>query len=284
MIRLLASILLILSYIFFWTNNPENLFKINVVKLTPPPPPWVLEILAVGQKEAEAEALFFQTMFYAENKIEVEHTRPDSLEVLNTLDVATRLDPYNMNCYYYAQALLGDRQEALPALNAILKRGLKYRSWDYLIPWFLGSNYYFVLGDKSQAGKFFEEAAKRRPNSSLFASLAARVYYEATETQKAILLLRSMIQEINSPMLKKKLSKRLVAMERVNVIENAINKYRSRNHSNPGSLRDLVTAGILSSIPPDPYGGKFYLTPRGTVDTTSHFVEHSGVKNESHSS
>jgi len=49
-------------------------------------------------------------------------------------------------------------------------------------------------------------------------------------------------------------------------------KFREANKTNPASINELVTAGFLKSVPKDPYGGEFYLTDKGKVESTSKFA------------
>jgi len=245
-------------------------------------PAWVIDVLSLGQSEAVAELIFFQVILYSESREAVDRLPFDLDAMTRDLNIATKLDPYNMDCYYFAQAMLGDKTDTLSDLNDLLERGLRHRTWDYYLPFFLGANYYFVLKDRKKAADYFAEAARRRPESPLFSTLAARVYNEADCTEYAILFLRQILQEASSPVIRDRIRKRLQALETVCLLEQAVSMYEERFKALPTSMKQLLTCGILREMPPDPYGGEFYLDNEGTVYTTSKFVDQRTGKNESH--
>ncbi len=244
----------------------------QAIHFTPPPPAWALKIMDMGQHEAMAELLFTKLMFYNEEKKEYEGKNAEPDLILKVIDTATKLDPYNMDCYYFAQALLSDNAAYIKPLNKILLRGMKYRKHDFYLPWFIGVNYYFTLTDPAKAAPFFAETARRKPNSRLFSTLASRVFYEGGMTEQAIVFLKSILSEIHYPALRNKIKIRLQALETVLFLQNAVKIYKKKMHQQPRNLSDLVKAGILKSIPPDPYGGTFYLTQSGHIYTTSKFT------------
>lgn len=238
---------------------------------TPPPPAWSLKIMALGQRQAMAELLFTRLMFYNEALRESEDKEVDPALILKVTDIATELDPYNMDCYYFAQALLGDLSQYVAAFNRILERGMKYRKNDFYLPWFIGVNYYFTLDDPARAAPYFAETARRKPDSRLFSTFASRVFYEGDETRQAVVFLKLMLAQARYPALKNKIRIRLKAMETVLFLERALRQYRRQTGEYANGLDDLVRAGILKAIPPDPYGGKFYLAGERRVRTTSSF-------------
>ncbi|HVO65932.1 MAG TPA: hypothetical protein VMT12_05540, partial [Syntrophales bacterium] len=52
-------------------------------------------------------------------------------------------------------------------------------------------------------------------------------------------------------------------------IKHAVNLYRDRFHVLPRNIDELSKAGLLTRIPRDPFGGKFYITREGKVESTS---------------
>lgn len=237
------------------------------------PPTLALEIMSVGNRELMAETIFFNTEFYFGEKVGWRNETPELRRLYDALDKATDLDPYNMDCYYFAQGTLSWIKPAIPHLNRLLEKGLKHRTWDWYIPFFLAANYYFQLKKPAKAAGYLKLASRLNPKSALLATLTARMFYEGNETEAGIIYLKSMIPDTRNPLLRKKLIKRLNALEAIRFLEKAVDKYREKYHHRPKSLMELVTSGIISSIPPDPYGGQFYLTKQGKVYTTSKLAE-----------
>jgi hypothetical protein len=72
--------------------------------------------------------------------------------------------------------------------------------------------------------------------------------------------------------LKKTYQTRLSAFKEVKRIELARDRFRESRGFIPKSIEQLTAAGLLSPIPVDPYGGRFYIEPDGKVATTSKFA------------
>lgn len=272
--RLLGTLCLLPGLLFlFWVSFNRSQTR-NPTPILPPQslPAPVLQIISGGNTQAMAQTLFYQTMFYNELRAEQGHLQIDRATTLKLLNSASLLDPYNGDCYYYAQALLSDRAEYISPLNTILLRGAKHRTWDHYPPWFLGSNYYYILKDKKKAGKYFAEAAKRRPDISFFATFAARSLHEGEETEMAVEVLREMLESANSSVVAEPIKNRLRAFETVLFLRNALQLYHDQFNEPAQTLDDLVTKRILKGIPPDPYGGQFYLDQNRSIQTTSNYA------------
>ena len=266
-------IILLLLFLPFWFSFTRSQSQENLPVLPPltlPAP--ILKIISGGHAQAMAQNIFYRAMFYNELQAEKGNHKIDKKTTLKMLDTATQLDPYNTDCYYYAQALLSDHPDYIKPLNTILLRGTKYRTWDHYPPWFLGSNYYYILQDKKKAGEYFAEAAKRRPDVAFFATFAARSLHEGAETQMAVQVLQEMLQQANSPLIAEPIKNRLLAFETIIFLRQALERYNKQLKKPAQKLDDLVSDHILKAIPPDPYGGQFYLDTNGAVQTTSNFA------------
>lgn len=266
-------LLIILSFVPFWYffNQLQSRAPLPVFPPQSLPAP-VLKIVSGGHYEVAAQNLYYKTMFYNELRAEEGNHRIDHETTSTLLDIATQLDPYNMDCYYYGQALLADQTAFVRPLNTMLLRGTKYRTWDHYPPWFLGSNYYYTLHDKATAGKYFAEAARRRPDVTLFTTFAARSLHEGANTEMAVQVLREMLHHAKSPLVAEPIKNRLLAFETVLFLRQALKRYHKHLNKTAQKLEDLVNANILKDIPPDPYGGHFYLDVDGSVQTTSNFT------------
>jgi hypothetical protein len=273
--------LIILSFLPFWYfHNQFQTYK--SIPVLPPQsfPAPVLKIVSGGHYEAAAQNLYYRTMFYNEFRAEEGNLEIDHETTLTLLAIATQLDPYNMDSYYYGQALLSDQQDFVRSLNTMLIRGTRYRTWDHYPPWFLGSNYYFALQDKVTAGKYFAEAAKRKPDIAFYATFAARSFHEGAETEMAVQILKEMLLQANSPVVAEPIKNRMLAFETVLFLGGALKRYQEKLKKEAASLEDLVNDGILKAIPPDPYGGNFYLDEDRVIQTTSHFATKPKVKSD----
>jgi hypothetical protein len=48
--------------------------------------------------------------------------------------------------------------------------------------------------------------------------------------------------------------------------------YQARYGRKPASVQAMLLKGVIRELPPDPFGGKYYLDERGEVRTTSEYV------------
>jgi tetratricopeptide (TPR) repeat protein len=198
--------------------------------------------------------------------------RADFFNLYKTLQGIVHLDPYNLDAYYFTQATftwdLGRVEEA----NHLLKKGLIARPWDPWLPFYLGFNYAYFLKDYQQAAVYLKHAAELSGNP-LFANLAARYFYESEQSAFGLAFLETMIRDAKNPAIRKSYEMRREALLAVIDIEQAIDVYKSMYGGGPKKLVDLVRLGLLTELPHDPYGGTFYLDPRGKVRTTSNFTK-----------
>ena len=228
-------------------------------------------VMSFGNEILAAQLIFYNSMFFV-GSLEKPPTPAMSRNLYYTLDTVTYLDPYNGDGYYFAQGMLSWNRSLIEPLNTLLRRGMTYRSWDWHIPFYYGFNQFYFLGKSKKAAKYFKRAYELNPQNTFLPTLIARLYYEAEETQVAIGFLEEMIRNTTSEKLRKWMMVRLEALRLVSLLEHAVNRYQQRYNSKPHNLRMLVEGGMIKAIPPDPYGGKFYLDQSGRVRTTSQFV------------
>lgn len=237
------------------------------------PPRFALEIMSLGNRELLSALIFYKSEFYFGEKVGWAKERPEIKRLYIALDKATDLDPRNMDCYYFAQGILSWTKPAIPDLNRLLEKGMKYREHDWYLPFFISANYYFQLEDPIRAAKYLKQAARLNPGNSLLATLTARMLYQGNRTDAAIIYLKSIIQDTGNPILRKRLMKRLEALDAIGFLERAVAVYVEKTGGLPKSLEDLVSTGIIKTLPEDPYGGTFSLNTDGRIYTTSNMAE-----------
>jgi hypothetical protein len=202
--------------------------------------------------------------------------RNDYFLMFKNVNTAVKLDPYNIDAYYFAQAALTWEVGEYRAANDLLEYGMQYRSWDWYLPFFAAFNYSYFLHDFSSAARYYRKAAELS-GSDLFMRLASRQLYEAGRTDEAIAYLKVMIRSAKKEALRRMLGKRLAAMVAVRELERARDAFLEREGRRPTALDELVRQGYLAAVPRDPYGGTFYLDRNGMVRSTSKFAA-GGVK------
>ncbi|MEI7817231.1 MAG: hypothetical protein WCI45_08555 [Desulfuromonadales bacterium] len=196
--------------------------------------------------------------------------KPDYLSMSNIIHSALKLDPYNMDGYYFAQSFLVWDVKKYVIANKLLDYGMKYRTWDWYLPFFAGFNNAFFLKDFNKAAEYYKRAGELS-GDPLYLSLASRYMQKSGQTDLAIVYLSILENGEKNPAVKKKYQFRLAAFKEVRRIELARDRYKEKKGVLPASLDTLVLSGFLAPPPSDPYGGQFYIEADGKVVTTSMF-------------
>lgn len=216
-----------------------------------------------------SELLFYDAVFYYGTILE-KRQAPDYCMLVKYVDQATRLNAYNIDAYYFGQAILTWDAGLVREMNHILERGAKKRTWDFYLPFFLGFNNSYFLKDYPKAAKYMGQAAKLNPKMGFLPNLVGRFYYEANRTEQAIDYLKVVHQGTFNDKVRSGIETRITALETILLLERAAQRYQAKTGQPPAQLSDLVQGGILKAIPPDPYGGTFYYDRSdGRIKTTS---------------
>ena len=243
----------------------------------------VFRYASADHKELVGAALVMKVIMYFGGIAEKQQSKvivqpPDYQRMSGILHGAVKLDPYNMDAYYFAQSFLTWEVKQYKIANALLDYGMKYRSWDWMLPFFAGFNSAYFIKDHKKAAEYYRRAGELS-GSELYFSLAGRYMQESGQTELAIAYLSAMEKGERNPAVRKNYQTRLAAFQEVRRIEQARDRYLSSGGTLPVLLETLVRSGLLGPAPVDPYGGQFYLEENGKVATTSKFA-FAGVKKE----
>lgn len=268
-ICLLLYALLIIPFTAYLKNKPF------VEKLGYVPAVSVLKSIAADQKELIAASFVLKVLIYFGGLIEKSDNRftvpPDYKSMSRLLHGAVKLDPYNMDAYYFAQSFLTWDVKQYKLANDLLDYGMTYRTWDWYLPFFAGFNSSYFLHDYQKAADYYKRAGELS-GQDLHIQLAGRYMQESGQTDLAIVYLSTMAKGERNPAVKKTYLTRLTAFKEVRRIETARDSFQKTHGVLPVSIGQLVDAGFLVPPPSDPYGGKFYLEPDGKVVTNSKFA------------
>lgn len=193
----------------------------------------------------------------------------DRLYVL--LRTATNFDPRFVVPYILGGLVLGDSPAHAHEALDILSRGASTHPGDWRFPFYIGYTRYFSLGDPLGGAKALEDAARLPGSPAYLPLLASRMFAEGRAPGTALAFLDRMVSEETDPTRLAVLQKRIraVIVERdIQALEKAVSAYRKRAGTLPGTLADLVRAGLIRRIPDEPNGGRYVLSPDGAVRST----------------
>ncbi len=273
-----ASTALICIVIYSFLMVPFTTYlhkKPFVEKLGYVPSVTALKIVSADHKELVAASLVLKVLMYFGGQVEKPesqiHIPPDYMAMSRMLHGAVKLDPYNMDAYYFAQSFLTWDVKQYKMANDLLAYGMKYRTWDWYLPFLAGFNHAYFLKDYGKAAEYYKRAGELS-GSDLSRLLAGRYMQESGQTDLAIAYLSAMEKGERNPSVKKNFRLRMTAFQEVRRIEVARERYLAERGVAPPSLDVLVRDGMLVPPPKDPYGGEFYIGSDGRVSTTSKFA------------
>lgn len=273
-ISLLISLLaayaaLVIPFSSYLKNRPVAL-KLGYV-----PDARVLKVAAADHRFLLAELSVVKVLFYFGTLFEKTPNRiaekPEYFNMYRTLETAVKLDPYNMDAYYFTQAAFTWELGRAKDVNKMLEYGMKYRTWDHMLPYYAAFNHAYFLKDYKSAALLMRKAAEIS-GDPLMATLAARYFHEANQSDLGIIFLETMEKGAKDKNVKKVYVTRKKALLAVMSLNDALSGYRKEYQRMPEDLSELVAAGFIDALPPDPYGGRFYLSEDGIIRSTSKFA------------
>ncbi|RJX19228.1 MAG: hypothetical protein C4563_08345 [Desulfobulbus sp.] len=181
----------------------------------------------------------------------------------------TELDPRFWDPYLFAETTFPWEGEMVAETNELLERAVLALPNDYRPNYFIWFNYYYFIKDPKKAAPYMEKASRMQGAPEYFKNLAARMRVYSGELQAGIVFLQQVIRETSSASERELLEKRLFSLQALELLESAVREFKKKNSRLPADINELITGGILKKIPPDPYGGEFFLMESGRVYTTS---------------
>ncbi len=174
---------------------------------------WLRLIQVIGKKRNSADE--YEWMYHA-------------------LDVITTLDPQYAYAYYAGGVILGDLANRPDLSNRLLEKGVSANPEVWNIPFLLGYNYYFLLGDPAKGAEYIMQAARLPDGPSYLPGLATRMAAEAGSPDTALAFLEARLRETQDPEMREFLANRMkeVIIERdIRMLESAVEAYRTQHRT-----------------------------------------------------
>lgn len=225
----------------------------------------------LGYHHLGADVLWLRLIQVIGNK---RNTADEYEWMYHALDVITTLDPQYAYVYYAGGVILGDQANRPDLSNRLLEKGAIANPSIWNIPFLLGYNYYFLLGDPAKGAEYIMQAAGLPDGPSYLPGLATRMAAEAGSPETALAFLEARLRETSDPETREVLVSRMkeVIIERdVHILEGAVAAYRMQHRALPSTLTDLVMAGVIPMLPQEPFEGKYLLDRKtGSVSSSTH--------------
>lgn len=244
---------------------------VRIEELAQLPPGEYLKPALLGYHQLGADILWLRMLQVLGKK---RNTADDYEWIYHAIDVITTLDPHYAYPYYVGGVVLTNLANRVDLSNRLLERGHRENPGEWNLPFLLGYNHYFVLGDAAKGAEYIGRAARTSGAPTFLPGLATRMYAEAGNPDVALQFLEALWKENPDLILREKLETRAkeVLIERdLRTLERAVQQYHKRRHTFPASLSELVSTGYLDRIPEEPFGGAYLLDSRtGRVTSSTH--------------
>ncbi len=221
------------------------------------PSPKALRVLSPGLQLSIANYYWLLTVQY----LGEEPLRPGGLDRLYPLaDLVTELDPQHGYAYQTAGIALSSA-ERLEESDAILKKGMgpdRPNWWSY--PFYLAFNDFFYRGDYASAARWAELAARTPGASPNISKLALSMKVKSGSPEDAMRFIEEMRAEARDEKTQAALDEqyKLAVLSRdLAALDAAVERFRAERRRDPARLAELVEAGMVSELPPDPFGGRY---------------------------
>lgn len=184
------------------------------------------------------------------------------------LTFVTTLDPQFRVAYRFGAIFLTEAYPDGPGRPdraiVLLTRGLKANptAWEYAHD--IGFVYYWWLRDYKEAGRWFENAGRMPGAPRWLAPLAATTLAQGGDRESARMMWRQFRDSVDEGWFKRNAEMRLVQLDAMDVVDElnrAVERFTTREGRPPRDWRELVVGERLRGIPLDPTGVPYALDP-----------------------
>ncbi|OLB56494.1 MAG: hypothetical protein E6K58_04615 [Nitrospirae bacterium] len=228
-----------------------------------------LKLAVLGYRQLAADLIWLKAVQHLGEKAQ---THAGYLSAYHAVDVLTDVDPTFVAAYLVTGSVLGVWAGLPRESIALLTKGMRHHPDVWQLPFYVGYDYFYELGDPVMAARYFRMAAVLPGAPDYLPRLAARMTVEVGDPQAALEFLQRLYQQTEDEKVRQGLSRRMkevIAERDIRFLEEGVRRYKARYGQRPVRLEDLVTRGIIPQIPGEPFGGSYELkVAEGTVTST----------------
>lgn len=178
---------------------------------------------------------------------------------------ASWLNPAHEDNYYIATAILPWEGQVEPT-QVILRRATVARFFDYQPPFYYAFNLFHFMGDVQGASEWLRRAAEELPDPDerlTMQDLAASWLDRSQDLDMAARIVDAMAAQAKRKDFAAYLQKRSQRLRDLAALRRAATVYTARRGKPPGSLQDLLSSGLIDSLPVDSFGSGFAIDADG---------------------
>jgi hypothetical protein len=226
-----------------------------------------LKVIVLGYNQLVADLLWLKVIqVIGTNGSE----RADGQWCYQAVDVITTLDPKFDYAYQLGSVFLSVLADRADLAVKLLSKGVVDNPDDWHLYFLLGFDQFYYLGDFKEAADAMAKASLLPGRPDYVPLLASRLYAHAEEPDLALDFLAHMYRLTKNEQVREELLSRMkdVTVERdLKVLNQEVQRFSEQYHRFPINLTELVAAGLLTELPTEPLGGRYY------IDSMSHRVK-----------
>lgn len=192
---------------------------------------------------------------------------PDEYKILAKVQVdASWLNPWHEDNYYIASATLPWSGQ-VDAAQTVLRRASLARPFDYQPAFYYAFNLVHFKGDVVGASEWLRTAAAKLPDDDerlTMENFAARWLDKANDLRLAVAVVESMAKQAKRKDFRNYLEQRAQRLRDLLALRQAAERFKRGGGQTLLSLDQLVSAGLIASLPVDPFGIGYSLDAGGT--------------------
>ena len=223
------------------------------------PPSSFLKAISLGYQHTFADVLWFRTINYFGRHHRGDRTYP---WLAYMCDVVTDLDPSAEDVYAFGGIILPWEADRIDEGIALLEKGSRSLPFSWRLRYLLGFSYYFFRNDLSAASRNLEAAARLPDAPEFLTRMTATILAAHEGADNAIEFLTQVARESPDPEMRATMRQRIRELsltQAFDAVDAAIKRFHDRFRRLPNTLSELVSAGVIEAIPPDPCGGVLIL-------------------------
>ncbi len=225
------------------------------------PPGKFLQVVSLGYRRTLADLLWFRTIDYFGRHYRKDRVYPWLAEMCERV---TDLDPAAVHVYRFGGVILPWEANDIDAGISLLEKGVRNLPHSWELRYILGFSYYFFRDDLESASRELRAALALPDAPGFLAGLLAVIDAAHRGPEAAIEFLQAALATTAVPEVRETIREQLRELEFARVwgeLQGAIEQYRKAVGQWPASLHALVSSGLLTQIPADPFGGSFDIDP-----------------------
>lgn len=191
---------------------------------------------------------------------------PDEYKILAKVQAdASWLNPAHEDNYYVATAVLPWNGQVETA-QTVLRRASLARPFDYQPAFYYAFNLVHFKGDAAGASEWLRIAAAKLPDDDerlIMENYAARWLDKADDLGLAIAVVESMAKQAKRKDFRNYLLQRAQRLRDLLALRQAAERFRQKTGQPAQTLEQLLSTGLLATLPVDPFGIGYSLDDRG---------------------